>query len=219
MTRFQGFVYAAVAAGSLSFGANAEAGTVVFEFSAILPGSNPPPSSNPAPWIRAIFTQTDTDEVTLTIVNLLGGANDHIKSLYFNYDPAASGAPSISAAYPITATNFSEDGHSHSSHSGDFDIKLSFNTPGSKGLAYGAEVPVIFTAAGITPEHFKFKSTPGHPHYTSFFAMAHVGDANGGQSTWLVGDLVTTVVPIPLPSGGAMAMAGLLAVGSVRRRR
>jgi hypothetical protein len=78
-------------------------------------------------------------------------------------------------------------------------------TPGITLLADTIDPVVMFSAgpASLTPTHL-MPSKPGAP--TGF------GDADSGKPT----KSVVEVVPLPAPAG--MAIAGLLLIGSIRRR-
>lgn len=78
-------------------------------------------------------------------------------------------------------------------------------TPGITLLADTIDPVVMFSGgpASLTPTHI-MPSKPGAP--------AGFGDSNSGKPT----KSVVEVVPLPAPAG--MAIAGLLLIGSIRRR-
>lgn len=196
-----------------AFAGSATAATVSFDFNHVYSGTAPAGS---APWISAVFTDSASNQVRLTLS--AGGltGSENVEEAYFNLDPALA-LGSLSIGY-VSGTEadavdkgvdaFKADGD------GRFDLLFQFS-PGS-GFDPGESAIYDFSYAGLpnafSAASFEFLSAPAGGH-GPFLAAAHIQDTGGGAgSGW--------IAPVPLPAPLALlaaALAGLLP--AVRWRR
>jgi len=208
------------AVGALGVSMPAFAGTIVMEIDTEFSGGSYPFGT--APWARATFTDKVGGGVHLLLECLLqdssefmakaaGGVNQP-KGWFFNLDAAmnpahltfthtggtaASGVFRMADKYKAGPDKF-------------YDIVLQFGA----GLQGGdtAEYTITKTGGGLSASSFDSVTANG-----GFHTAVHVqGIDTGAGSGWMAGGMSEPEQVVPLPSAGAMALAG---IGLLPRRR
>jgi hypothetical protein len=194
------------------------------------------PASDTTPWLSATFSDTDTTDNTLLLTlsadNLTG--SEFVSNWYFNLDPAfknmipwKSRPGSVKIEY-LGGTEYPTVGINSNSYkagsNGDFDIRISFATKGSKRFEAGdsATFKITFDPGtsdlSLGEDSFNFASEGKHG---GLYTAAHVQGIHDKFSSWVTGNpkisMVTAQVPIP----GAIWLlgSGLLGLLGIRRRR
>jgi hypothetical protein len=199
--------------------ARPSAADTIFELNKEFSGATQP--SGTAPWLRATFTTTGVNEVTLTLESLLQGSGEYVGEWDFNLntllDPTklvftpVSGKTNATISTGVDA--FKADGD------GLYDIKLDFPQKQADRWGFGdtAVYKISLTGGNLVDTDFDFLSAPDGGH-GPFLTAAHVqGIGDDGQfSGWI------TVVEAPEPA--SMAIAGMGIVGfagyfGLRRKR
>ncbi len=163
------------------------------------------------PWLRATFTSTGANTVTLVMENLLdvgfvaGGTGE--KGWYFNVDPLPSltfvKTGGVDAVVYQGLNSFKADGD------GKYDVAFSFK---NAGLVAGATSSWTITGTGLTESSFNALSAPAGGH-GPFRTAAHVQGLTGGGSGW-----VTEGGIVPAPAAAGLVFIGLGLIGWFRRR-
>lgn len=175
-----------------------------------------------ATFAKVTFQDIAANTVRITMSNELSGGD--IDDFYFNIGPnngsliAGLGASHVAGnlarnTYPQFGYNaFQADGD------GKFDLQFWFNNPGGTPLGAGQSSVWDISAPGLTASMFDNFSSPSGGSWGPFKVAAHfraipTGYYGAGGSLWITETL------IPLPTAGGLALAGLLVVGGIRRRK
>lgn len=219
--------------GIVSFAAcaAAAAGTVTFDVDTVFTGATPGGSG---PWLRACFSQNGANSVRLTLTSLLTADSEFVAKWGFNLDPsltpntAITGWSLASGVSPDSVAIRGSDQFDNSVKLGTnifFDIMLSFETSNSNPAARfskGDTTVIDFAGIGLTPEDFAFTAVSKqgtNAVATTYGTGAHVQGLAGGQSGHVTNGDPPTIQFVPVPSAGALAAAGLMALGLRRRAR
>lgn len=216
---------------SLCAGTAAMAGTVTFDLDTVFTGAAP---GGTGPWLRACFAQNGANSVRLTLTSLLTADSEFVSKWGFNLDPSLTPNVAItgwSVASGVAPTGVAVRGSDQFSNSVKmatniyFDIMLSFATSNSNPAARfskGDTTVIDFAGIGLTPEDFAFTAVGKqgqNPTVTSHGSGAHVQGLANGQSGHVTNGDPPTIQFVPVPSAGALAAAGLMALGLRRRAR
>lgn len=211
----------AIAGAVLCAAGVASADTLVFDLTREFSGATPPSGSGP--WLRATFTDTGSDTVSLTLENLLSN-NEFVSRWYFNVDPALlPGDPDNLNWLDVTydgssgpeASVFKEENSFKADGDGYFDLSFEWTNSGSGRFGAGSsDVVYTLSGAGLTAMSFNFLSLGAGNSPDGLLSAAHIQGIgkNGEDSGW-----ITTVI-IPLPSAASLGLLGLCGIGMNRRR-
>jgi hypothetical protein len=187
------------------------------------------PPAGPAPWLRAVFTDTavNTVQLTMSTVNLSG--SEFVSGWYFNLNPAFSTAnlsiiqSSSSGAFTAPAISRGTDAFK-ADGDGKYDILFSFATAGDSTARFttGDSLTITLTGIiGLTASDFNFMSAPAGGH-GPYVAAAHVQSITGGYSGWVDPSTVTIPGDSPQVPDGFLTIVllgmGCLAIEAARRR-
>ncbi len=169
-------------------------------------------------YVTATFSQTDTDEVTLTMDASTLGAEEFVDGnagWYFNFTPAlglstgdfgyVSGAQFLTLDVGEDAQKADGDGWY------DFVFDYDDHELGGSSSANGTSVYTI-TQTGLTIDDFNFLSEPGGGQGV-YFSAAHIQSTGTDQQG---GDWLGT--PMPAPGAVVLGAMGLGLVGWLKRR-
>lgn len=184
------------------------------------------------PWARATFTDKPGGVVGLVLECLLEDSGEFMAKANgtagwaFNLDPALN-PDDLSFTNVGTGTDRTASAiltHTNTYKAGPdkwYDLSFQF---GQTGLGGGdvAEYDIVLAGGGLSALSFDFVSANGPANKTGFHSAVHVqGISNPsegqGSSGWMGGGASMASI-VPLPSAGMLAMAGMGAVASRRRR-
>lgn len=212
------------AAGMGLFTTPALAGTVTFDLNVVFSGGAGVPAGS-GPWARATLTDT-AGGVKLLMQNLVdpsASGTHKITGWYFNFTNIGLGNLTFTHTGGVVADGPGvnpdiETGSNAFQADGDGLYDILFNFPSSGNLLSAgtfSEYLISWDSGTLTAQMFAALSAPGGNSGGPFFTALHMLDMTNGGSNWLGSEGAI----VPLPSGGAMALAGLLATGAQRRRR
>lgn len=188
------------------------------------------------------FTDTGTNEVTLTVTSHLSAAlNAYVQKdgLFFNYGPNTAAAPNASGLTFTQTVGSGDNAIANLTSAGDkngskadgdgwFDINFSFGS-GAKALQNGQSITVVITGTGISAMDFfarsadKKQNDSGDSPEPNNYAGAHFAytGASGSSSVWYGSNGEVHVNAVPEPSTAALALiaAGAFGALGLRRRR
>lgn len=211
----------ALVAGVFATDARADSFTIYLDGGIVGQPSSPTPTGTPS----ITFTDTGTNEVTVTM-SLAGlSGNEKVDSWFFNcsIDPSnftfthVSGddaddqgqTPGIQVVYNSTS-DWKADGTG-----GYHDIKFNFSSADAAAFKAGETSVYRITGTGLTAAHFNTYGITSSNGGEVYRTVAHVlGIGAGAVSLW-VGDVGT---PVPEPSAVLLTALGLAGLATSRRR-
>lgn len=224
--RFNSGSLFSVATLSLVVGLSASASTVTYNFGAVSGGTAPAGSP---PWVQAVFSDTTSDTVNLTLSagNLTGG--DFVTCWYFNVNPALS-ASSLTLAVAGSTGSFTGPSVQTGANAfkagpdGKFDLLFGFSSTGDDSTRFTTGDSLTFTITGISglaADDFNWLSTSavGGGAYAS---AAHIESTDGNAWINPTSTLRENAETAPRVPDGATTItllgASLVAVEVFRRK-
>lgn len=174
---------------------------------------------------------------TLEITSILGGVHfeltgtmipgEFISGIYGNLGPfvvptvanITGNTTAMNGTFQFSQDAFKADGD------GFFDWKLEFNTSNAGGgaLRFNNTDTLSWDFLGVTLANIDSRSVGGPIDKNGFFFATHSQGLFEGGSGWFNGtphgEINPTVTPVPEPETYALMLAGLAAIGFMRKRR
>jgi len=182
----------------LVFLCSAQASIVSFNLNTIFSGTGVP--TNPAPWATATITDVSPGQVTLTVVASGLTANEKVKDVYLNLDPALNPTLLVSSGFTKTGT-FTTPTITGSANAykadgdGYYDIDVAFDTGNSNKTFDGGEaVSCTLTLTGLTASSFNFVSSSGGGQGQYYIAAQLQNLGTSGQSAWVTPEPATLML-------------------------
>jgi len=200
---------------------------IIFDMDTVITGSTP---SGTPPWLKVTFANAGTNQVTMTIQNLLQNSSEFAADFYFNVDPAITGLTitHTGGQAPQSISAYSQGAYGNPSFGNDYDVRIDFVTANNTNRFTAGETSVyLLTATGLTENSFSF-TTPSNngPQYVASHIQGIAGGLSGrigttGLNGGTGGNGGPDGTPVPEPATLAVfgLMAGAGAIGYRLRRR
>ncbi|MBX6315461.1 MAG: PEP-CTERM sorting domain-containing protein [Isosphaeraceae bacterium] len=201
----------------------AAAGMVTFDLGTVINGATP---SGSPPWLTVTFTDTGTNQVTLTMTNNMSASSGQfVDTWLFNLDSSldptklsftyVSGPQAQSIQTGADSFGNMNTPGFGSNSSGLMDIEFDFRSgpPLSRfngGLT--STYTITYTAGTITANSFNVASAPPFDANGPYFSAAHVQGIPGNQS-----GVIGANAAVPEPSSMILIGIGLIALPAARR--
>jgi len=218
-----------VALAAIGLSTMARADTITMNFNNSFSDGGAPPQGS-APWLVAVFQDTTTNHVSLTLTapNLTTnkGNIENAEAWYFNSTTALTIAHTGGTATYTGAAAFSVDAYK-ADGDGWYDFVLNFQT-GDSGFTQGETATFDLTGTGLTAANFLSQSNPLGGGSTPYYAAAHIQStgANGNGSAWVAPQVSSVpneepppVVPLPPGAWAGTCLLGLLGITRWRHER
>jgi hypothetical protein len=172
-------------------------------------------------YAKAIFEDTGTNEVTLTMSVLNNIAKDaYVNDWYFNVSNINFNKLSETFISGVSATSVLDgaDKYKADGTGGLFDVYFGFNTsnPGMLGKGTSSIYKFVSTGGALSTANFNAYSTPDASGGGNYAGAVHV--QGYGNSVWLAGNPPPPVnVPEPLPL--TLLGIGMLGIALSRRNK
>lgn len=164
-----------------------------------------------APWATLVFVQNGANTVDFTLThNASSTAGQFLRNIYLNIVPFVGGITMTSLDETQATIDSMATGNDAFAHDGatGFDMFLAFQNSGGAGrLNPGESVSWRAEGTGLTTAHFDALSGGNH----ASLSLIHIQGIAGGLSSH--------IEPNAVPEPATMAVLGLGALVSLRRRR
>lgn len=192
--------------------------TINYSNAGAFSGTAPNSPGAGAVYARAVFQDTGTNEVTLTMSVLNNIAkNAYVNDWYFNLGGINFNMLSETFVSGVAATSAlaGPDKYKADGTGGSFDLYFGFNNanPGMLGKGTTSVYKFISTGDALSAASFNAFSTPHASGGGNYASAVHV--QGYGDSVWLYGNPPKAKVPEPLP----LALLGIGMLGLLFRRR